>query len=224
MQNDDLFAKAAKVADINGHNVDDAYYWLSDHEILILRLADVGNKEWLKTRVADISQFFRFHEGHVFDTARGYERPSTKFNERFSRHLNATPFHMHCVDENGRDTQPKEIKYKSADCSVSSDGKWLVWHNRRGWMAARLDGSDGIRWPENNLLYPGYVFWLRDSHRWASRISEWKGGHYAIQRVVIRRTNDPSYRRDVTIEGLNDGLFVGQTDNDTFIMRHDTHG
>src|SRR5687768_5736459 len=160
MDDCDLMERATKVAKIMDDDVDDAYCWVSEHEILVLRLAEGKSKVWMKRPFDTLSQFFRCHEAHCIDTKHGSDRPFASFNSKYARHLVATPMHVHCVDEFGKDTHPPEIKYNSANCSVSSDGKWLLWESRKGWMAARIDGSEDVGWPGHRNL-PGSAFWLR---------------------------------------------------------------
>jgi hypothetical protein len=105
-------------------------------------------------------------------------------------------------------------------CDLSPDGRCLLWlSGHRTWIAAMLDGAREVRWRSQGRL-PGHGFWLRDSRRWVELVSHYGKGGYTITRAVVHSVDDPLAAREIPTPGLEDGLVLGLTGEDRFLIRH----
>src|SRR5207244_2929302 len=102
------------------------------------------------------------------------------------------------------------IVYHAPEAAISSNGEWLVWAAGGHWTAATLDGLQEARWRQHG--FGRIPVWLPgSSHRWVEPISEYRGGGYAIPRLLLHSVHDPQATREVSVSGLEDGLIAGIT-------------
>jgi len=163
------------------------HFWSAEHEILVLERSS-SNKKAFKLRTVDA----RTRES----------KDLSAFNKKLADDLVGDRVDL------ALEGIPGGITYDPPSCSISPDGRWLLWlSGNRKWVTASLDGKEVYSWPKAEGVDSG-MHWLTGETWLETRVVE-KADRLELGQMVVRRIGSPMPVSQTTLTGVEDATWFG---------------